>query len=181
MSQLNLVNENDEVIGQDSRENIHRLGLLHREVHVWLYNREGKILFQKRGQDKDTFPGLLDASAGGHVEIGESYSQAAIKELREETGVVALPEQLVNLGKVRKTASDPVTGTTNNVFRQIYAYLYSGRAEDLKLETGEATSLEFWPIEKILSLSAEEKKISVPGIFTPEYLDIFQKLKNLIR
>lgn len=179
---LEIVNENDEVMGEDSRENIQRLGLLHREVHVWLFNSKGEILFQKRGPDKDTFPNLLDASVGGHVEIGESYEQAAVQELREETGLLASSEKLISLAKIRRTGFyDPVTKTTNNVFRQNFAYPYNGRAEDLKLETGKATSLEFWPIDRIMNLSAEDRQQFVPGILIEEYVQIFEKIKELIK
>ena len=45
---LNIVDEDDNIIGEDTRENIHKNGLLHREVHVWLYNDEGGGSFSKK-------------------------------------------------------------------------------------------------------------------------------------
>ena len=65
LQKLNIIDEDDNIIGEDSRENIHRKGLLHREIHVWIYNKKGEILFQKRSITKDTWTGLLDASACG--------------------------------------------------------------------------------------------------------------------
>ena len=65
---LNIVDENDQIIGEDTRENIHRKGLLHREIHVWFYTPKSEIVFQHRAKNKDTFPDLLDATVGGHVE-----------------------------------------------------------------------------------------------------------------
>ncbi len=181
MSQLNIVNENDEVIGKESRENIHKMGLLHREVHVWIYNDKGEILFQKRAADKDTYPGLLDASAGGHVEPGESYEEAALKELKEETGLKADFNDLIFITKIRSKSLDKITSMTNNVIRQIFAYKYHGKAEDLKLENGKADSLEFWPINKILNISEKEKKKFIPMVFDDASLEIFNKIGALQR
>ena len=62
---LNIIDENDNIVGEDSRENIHKKGLLHREIWVWIYNDKLEILFQRRAPDKDTFPNKLDASVGG--------------------------------------------------------------------------------------------------------------------
>ena len=51
---LNVVNDSGEVIGFDTRDNIHNKGLLHREVHVWLVTPGGEIIFQHRSKTKDT-------------------------------------------------------------------------------------------------------------------------------
>ncbi len=62
---LNIVDENDNIIGEDTRKNIHKNGLLHREIWVWIYNKNLDVLFQKRSSNKDTFPNKLDASVLG--------------------------------------------------------------------------------------------------------------------
>ena len=49
---LNVVDENDEVIDSKSRIDIHRLGLLHREIHVWMFDENKNIFFQTRGLDR---------------------------------------------------------------------------------------------------------------------------------
>ena len=87
MQELEVVDKNDKIIGKYSREKIHKNGLLHREIHVWVFNINNDILFQKRADGKDTYPGLWDVAAGGHVEIGDDYETTAIKELEEETGL----------------------------------------------------------------------------------------------
>ena len=86
---LNIIDENGNITGEETRENIHKQGLLHREIHVWFYTPKGEILFQHRAKDKDTYPDLLDATVGGHVEIGADYESAALQELEEETGISA--------------------------------------------------------------------------------------------
>jgi 16S rRNA (adenine1518-N6/adenine1519-N6)-dimethyltransferase len=61
---LNVVDESGKILGEETRENIHRQGLLHKEIHVWLFTPNKEIVFQHRGKDKDTFPDLLDATVG---------------------------------------------------------------------------------------------------------------------
>jgi isopentenyl-diphosphate delta-isomerase type 1 len=179
MQELNIIDENDHIVGKDTRENIHKNGLLHREIHVWVYNQNGEILFQRRSKTKDTFPNLLDASVGGHVEIGDDYLTSAIKELEEETGIKAKTKDLIHIAKMRKTSNDEVTGTINNVIRKIYAYEFCGDARNLKLEKGKATSLEFWKIDRILHMDDKEKKEFIASVVDEEYMAIFKKIKSL--
>ncbi|ANP50323.1 8-oxo-dGTP pyrophosphatase MutT (NUDIX family) [Streptomyces griseochromogenes] len=90
---LDIVDEHDRVVGRDTRENVHRRHLRHRGVHVLVVNRLGEILVQERSAHLDTHPGRLDASAGGHVQSGETYHQAAERELLEELGCHPGPVQ----------------------------------------------------------------------------------------
>lgn len=85
---LDIVNEHDEVVGRNTRGEVHRLRLKHRAVHVLVFNRRGEVFLQKRSMMKDTFPGAWDSSASGHLDTGENYDACAIRELREEIGLV---------------------------------------------------------------------------------------------
>lgn len=84
---FDIVNERDEVIGQRTRGDVHRLGLKHRAVHVLVVNAHGEIFLQKRSMQKDTFPGAWDSSASGHLDTGEDYDACAVRELWEELGL----------------------------------------------------------------------------------------------
>ncbi|MBU0613628.1 NUDIX domain-containing protein [Patescibacteria group bacterium] len=163
--QLSIVDEGDNTIGQDSRENIHKKGLLHREVHVWIYNKKGEILFQKRSLTKDTFPGLLDASVGGHVEIGDGYEKSAIKELEEEVGIKTSISDLLFITKTRSKSYDIITKMTNNTIRFIYAYEFNDNLKKLQIEKGETINLEFWTQKKIFSISEKDKEKFIPSVF----------------
>lgn len=178
--ELNIVDENDNIIGKDTRSNIHKLGLLHREIHVWFYTSNKEIIFQHRAKDKDTFPDLLDATVGGHVEISDDYETAVIKEILEETGVVAEKNNLHFIDKIRSKAFDQSTGRTNNVIRAIYAYCFKGDLKDLKVEIGKAIGFESWSLEKIFSISPEDKKCFIPTIFKNDNLKIFQQIQKII-
>lgn len=86
---LDVVDENDNVLGVKTRGEIHAEGLMHRAVHILVFNSSRELFIQKRSMRKDENPGQWDSSAAGHVDSGETYLQCAIRELKEELGVVA--------------------------------------------------------------------------------------------
>jgi isopentenyldiphosphate isomerase len=180
MRVLNIVDEEGKIIGEETRENIHKKGLLHREIHVWYYTSKKEIIFQLRGKHKDTFPNLLDATVGGHVELGESFEDAALKEMLEETGVKAKKDDLKQITTLRKKAKDNVTGMTNNALRNIYAYRYEGKLGDLEVEGDKGQGFEKYSIKRLLSgLTQEEKKRFIKSMLSEEYLDIYTKILAL--
>ena len=97
---LDVVDENDVVIETRTRGEIHRLGLMHRSVHVLVFNEAGHLFIQKRSMNKDESPGKWDCSAAGHVDSGEEYADCAVRELEEELGFTP-GNDLMPLFKVR--------------------------------------------------------------------------------
>jgi isopentenyldiphosphate isomerase len=84
---FDVVNERDEVIGQNTRREVHRLGLKHRAVHVLVFNARGEVFLQKRSMNKDIAAGKWDSSSSGHLDTGEAYDDCAVREVREEIGL----------------------------------------------------------------------------------------------
>ena len=84
---FDVVNERDEVVGRATRREVHGKGLLHRAVHVLVFNRRGQVFLQKRSMAKDSAPGCWDSSCSGHLDAGEDYLTAAVRELVEEIGL----------------------------------------------------------------------------------------------
>ncbi|MDH5356922.1 MAG: NUDIX domain-containing protein, partial [Gammaproteobacteria bacterium] len=84
---LDVVDENDIVVGVKTRGEIHAKALMHRAVHILVFNSQGELFIQKRAMTKDENPGQWDSSSAGHVDSGETYLQCAIRELKEELGV----------------------------------------------------------------------------------------------
>jgi isopentenyl-diphosphate Delta-isomerase len=107
---FDVVNERDEVIGRQSRREVHRLGLMHRAVHVLVFNSRGEVFLQKRSLSKDRQPGLWDSSASGHVDSGEDYDACALRELGEELGWTPSqpPRRLFKLGASSGTDQEHV-------------------------------------------------------------------------
>ena len=84
---LDVVDVEDKVIGVRTRGEVHSLGLMHRSVHILVFNSKDELFIQKRSQSKDSNPGLWDSSAAGHLECGESYLDCAIREIAEELAI----------------------------------------------------------------------------------------------
>jgi 16S rRNA (adenine1518-N6/adenine1519-N6)-dimethyltransferase len=87
--ELDVVDEHDVVTGSAPRGIVHAKNLLHRAVHIFVWNDRGELLLQKRSAQKEQYPGCWDSSAAGHLESGEDYRHCAARELREELGLGA--------------------------------------------------------------------------------------------
>ena len=92
--QLYHVSDEDAEVGAVDRDRAHQEGVLHRSGIVFLRRTDGRVLVQHRSPQKRIFPDRFDASAAFHVTYGESYLQAAARELVEETGVSTPLEQV---------------------------------------------------------------------------------------
>jgi len=95
---LDIVNEKDEVIGQKPRKEVHSSNMIHRGVHVFVFNSKGEILLQKRSMKKDKYAGFWGDMAG-HVDAGEGYEESAVRELKEEIGIDAKLEFMMKFRK----------------------------------------------------------------------------------
>jgi len=93
---LDLVDADNTVIGTVDRSRVHGApALRHRAVHVLVYDDRGRLLLQKRSAGKEIQPGKWDTSVGGHLESGESYPAAAVRETAEELGLAIDVDALV--------------------------------------------------------------------------------------
>jgi 16S rRNA (adenine1518-N6/adenine1519-N6)-dimethyltransferase len=97
-----VVTPDDKFIRWEDRRVVHRDQLVHRSVHVLLYDGQGRLVIQRRHRQKLTYPGVWDMSSSGHVEEGDYpdanrpdealpavYAAVAARELEEELGVRA--------------------------------------------------------------------------------------------
>lgn len=98
---LDLVNENDEVIGQIQRGAAYAQGVTNfRVIDAFIRNSEGKLFIPRRHKGKKLFPNRLDTSIGGHVESEESYEDAFKKEAMEELNLDITKVSYKILGKM---------------------------------------------------------------------------------
>src|SRR5258706_9314356 len=108
---FDVVNERDEVVGRETRREVHRTGLKHRAVHVFVFNSRGEVFLQKRSMSKDTHPGVWDSSASGHLDSGEDYDTCAVREVHEELGF------RLNCAPLRVLKIDPCEDTGQEFVR----------------------------------------------------------------
>lgn len=151
---FDVVNERDEVVGRATRKQVHATGLWHRAVHVLVFDRTGRVFLQKRSMLKDLSPGLWDSSCSGHLDSGEDYDHAAVRELGEEIGVKiqAPPDRWFRLDACAETGWE---------FVWVYRMNYDGpiTVDPAEIQYGEWVS----PAEVSARMKAK------PGDFCPSF------------
>ena len=84
--QVILVDKNDQEIGQEEKLAAHQKGLLHRAFSVFVFNRSGELMLQRRADGKYHSAGLWSNTCCSHPRSGETSQEAATRRLREEMG-----------------------------------------------------------------------------------------------
>ncbi len=106
-----------------ARALVHRDGDWHRAAHVWVYgvrDESAFLLFQRRGLNKDTWPGKLDATVGCHCGAGESVSDV-LREVKEEIGIPVVESELRFAG-VRMRSSESEPGIIDRELQDVYLW-----------------------------------------------------------
>lgn len=125
MNKIDWIDEAENRLGETTREEAHKEGLLHRIATVYVGNGKGEILVQVRVE------GGHDHSAAGHLDAGEEYKEAAKRELSEELGIH--DAELTEVGSA--ISDEPYTnGHIRHKFRIYYcnAKLGALNAEEVK-------------------------------------------------
>ncbi len=145
---MDIVNDNNEIVGQTTQDEIYAQKHSHRIVHVFvIHPKENKVYFQKRAETKSFLPGYYCTSAGGHVQAGESYEEAAKRELREEIG---LNTELQEVGSMLFEADD----------HKRFIKLFVTFAEDgFDFADGEVASGHFVDVQDAYNLVCKDEKI----------------------
>lgn len=97
---LDIFNEKYELIGQETREQVHIQGLWHQTFHCWILTSHDDnyyVLVQKRSSNKKTEPNKLDISAAGHLKAGETKNDG-LREVQEELGISPETSKIIDLG-----------------------------------------------------------------------------------
>lgn len=97
---FDVVDASNRVVGRERRSVIHARGLLHRAAHLLWLRADGLLCLQRRSYRKDSCPGLISTSCAGHLDAGEDYLPAMVRELREENGVSVDPSALTRIEAV---------------------------------------------------------------------------------
>ncbi len=167
MEILDVVDEEDKVVGKATRKEVREKALLHRVSRIIILNDEKKFLMQKRSMKKDIYPGYWDIGVAGTVSSGESYVSTAVRELGEELGITGISNiRLMHsfLFNVKHRSQE------NNSNCKVYLIDYNGRVIMQKEEIDEIRFLEadkakeligkgyFHPVGKIVFEKYMEKK-----------------------
>lgn len=147
-----IVDEQDRVIGIAPRSECHgNPALVHRVAHVLVFRPGGELLLQKRSRYKDIQPGKWDTSVGGHLDSGEDYQSAAIREMREELGLGGVPLTFLYKSRIRNEIESENVAT--------YLALHEGA---IRFAAEEIEAVRFWR-------RAEIDAALGSGLFTPNF------------
>ena len=137
-----------------SRDEAHRKGLMHRTAHVWIVREKAggyDILLQKRSMEKESFPGMYDTSSAGHIPAGEEPLPSALRELKEELGISAEPEDLAFAGMFRIRYEKTFHGRLfrDNEVTWVYVYFAPVEASALTLQAAEVDEARWFDLETV--------------------------------
>ena len=150
---FDIVNEHNEVIGQERRRFVHQSGLWHRGAHVFLFTPDRRLLVQKRSQTRDKFPGTLDCSISEHLKPGESFLAAAIRGLQEELGIEGIP--LTRLIQFKMNY-----GPNDNEFSEVFEGVLD--ETPITIDHHEVDEIRFYTIPELEEIMAKGKPPTAP-------------------
>ena len=180
MEYLDIVDENGIPTGRaEERTKVHAEGLRHRTAHVWIGRKDPEtgrlqVIMQKRSQQKDSYPGCYDISSAGHVPAGVDYLPSALRELKEELGITAQPEDLHFLFYHGGYCEAVFYGKPfrNLEYSAIYLYVKPVDIEKLTLQKEEVEEVRWFDYEEVLAGVMKEE---------PEYLLYPEEFEGLGR
>jgi 16S rRNA (adenine1518-N6/adenine1519-N6)-dimethyltransferase len=157
---IQIVDENNNPTGSATKQEAWQNGLIHRVVRISILDQEDRLLVQKRSLQKELFPGRWDNSAAGHVDAGETYKQAALRELHEELGL-----QDVELQKVGDYYVDVTDGWRRmKRFTRSYKITLQDPLPSFKLPEDEVESTEWMEVANVKKLVADHPEQVTDGL-----------------
>ena len=141
---VDIVDEQDRVVGQATREEVRARGLRHRAAYILVFNSLGQLFVHRRTATKDVYPSRFDVAVGGVVNAGESYDDSARRELAEELGIED--------AELRRVVSLAFTEGENRVNGMVYSCTWDGR---VRLQPEEIESGEWLDLEEVAERTQE--------------------------
>ena len=141
------------------RQDVHRDGDWHRSFHCWVTCETGgppSLLIQRRGAEKDTWPGKLDVTVGGHFRAGETLADV-VREVEEEIGQAVELDQLVSLGR-HVYVGEQAPGTLDRELQDVYLWRSPLPLEAYRPRPVEVAALEAVAVADLLALFAGSRE-----------------------
>lgn len=155
MEYLDFVTENGQPTGKIvSRDEAHRDGIRHRTAHVWVVRRNQTgydVLLQKRTEEKESFPGMFDTSSAGHIPAGMEPLPSALRELSEELGIEAKPEDLEYAGTFQIQYEKVFHGRLFRDSEVTWVYIYKQPVDiqKLVLQPSEVDEVRWFNLDEV--------------------------------
>ena len=167
---FDIVDEKGQPIGETvTRSQAHAEGIRHRTAHIWVVRENGdktEVLLQKRAMNKDSFPGRYDTSSAGHIQAGDEPLESAVRELSEELGIQADPEDLHFAGTFSIQYEQEFHGKLFKDDEIAFVYVYDEEVEidNLTIQKEELDSVEWFDLEEVYQACQppRDEKFCVP-------------------
>lgn len=155
---IDIVNSKGEFLGITAlKSEAHKNGWYHNTIHVWFFTQDGKVLLQQRSHKKKIYPLLWDVSVAGHIDAGESFETAAIRETKEEIGLEISPIDLIKIG-VKLHESVYANGSIKDFeFHQVYIAKLKVNLNDLVPQEDEVEALKLVEFDEFTTLLTQSK------------------------
>ncbi len=175
---IDILDENGQATGRTAMKSVaHQEGLFHPTVHVWFYTKNGKVLLQQRGKDKDTHPLLWDVSVAGHIGAREDIALAATREVAEEIGLTITVNELEKIG-VFKSVQHHHAQLIDREFHHTFLCELKVPLTNLQKQESEVAALALVP----LTLFSEETwGMANPSKYVPHDLDYYKTIIKEIK
>ncbi len=165
MEKIDILDENGNQTGEVvSREEVHRLGLWHKCVHIWVVNSKKQILLQKRSSQKQTNPNKWTTAVSGHLSAGDSSLEGAMRELSEEIGLAVDKNELQYLFTVkeREVNNNPEKQIIEREFTDVYLIKKDMDIKEFKLQEEEVSEIKWFSYEEFKKMVIENDEDLVP-------------------
>lgn len=143
---LTIVDEDDNVIGKATYDELKAKKFIHRAANVFVFNSKGELFVHKRAENLNLYPGMWDVKFGGLVRADESYEEAALREMNEEAGITGVT--LTDLFRQKSRRRENLTN------RKIFQCTYNG---EITLDKTEVAEGRFVKVEEAVKLMEEGK------------------------
>ena len=150
MEMLDLINEKNQVIGKASRKKVEEKGLLYRASEVFVLVNK-KILIEKRNKNKTKRPSYYSI-VGETVQAGETFEEAAIRGVKEETGLTA-----ENLNEIGNAIIHDELYNDHHLMR---VFVCEGKGE-IKIQGEEVENIQLMTNQEIEELLKSGKKVTL--------------------
>lgn len=156
-----IVDAEGNTIGRATRGECHNGSkLLHPVVHLHLFNSAGEIYLQQRPQWKEIQPGKWDTAVGGHIDYGESVTDALRREVREELGITGFTPRFIMEYQFESERERELVN--------LYMTVYDGEVKPSE----ELDGGRFWSFDEIEDSMGK-------GVLTPNFEQEFMKIKDI--